>query len=254
MHSFIKNKKLISLWIIFWLGILVPYSAHAVVFSAIIAFYKILLGETHALAVSIKQNAVSANQIIKMVNQSNKNLAESINVIKQSERLSKTLINYSAKTGQPLSTQCLSLADNKAILIKYELSENNNLLDMQNYSSKISADINNNKNNYLQNHHSQYCSFEEQKAGICKEIDSKKQGQDINFAQIFSQDNLDKEQVKAANIYMEKVIQPKIDKNSQCKTLDCQSSASAELHYNAALSIAGYSLNGQLNQRKINTD
>ncbi len=237
--KYTKIFKLITCYTILCAGILIPYSAHAVVFSAIIAFYKTLLGETHALAISIKQNAVSANQIVRMTNQSNKTLSEAIKVIKQSERLAKTLVDYGAKTGQPFSTQCSSLLDTKAIAAKYEISINDTFMDMQNYAQKITMGNTGSKLNQASLHSSQ------------SDLNNIKDTKDVTFADTFSKDNLDNEQMKAANAYTQKIIQPKIDQNSQCKSLGCSSSAGAELQYNAALSIASYSLNGQINQRKI---
>ncbi|MFM2344501.1 MAG: hypothetical protein RLZZ210_1112 [Pseudomonadota bacterium] len=249
-----KFYKFLISYTILCCGIFVPYSAHAVVFSAIIAFYKILLGESYALAISIKQAAVSANRIVTMANQANKTLSESINVIEQSQRIAKTLVNYGMQTGQPLSTQCISLNKSKEVLLRKELSEVNNFIDMQKYSASITADAKIDENQTSISIHDTYCSKEEKSAGLCKVVDKDLENKDINIANTLNKDNLDKEQAQIAKAYTQKIIKPKIDINSQCNTIDCKASSSAELQYNAFLSMASYSLNSQINQKMINED
>jgi hypothetical protein len=238
---------------IFWLCTFAPFSADAIVFSSIIALYKILMGEAGAWAVSVKQTAVSANQIVQVTHQSNKTLTEAISVINQQQRIVKATVDYNSLTGQPLSTQCVGMLGTKAIIDKKQIIDKTNLQQSIEFSSKVTQSGSENFINKMAKMQAKYCSELEKQTGICDKV-SEKSNLDSNFAHNFTKSDLTKEEAVVAQDYISNVITPKIDINSQCTSSNCHSSASSELQYNAVLSMASFSLNNQINQRRIQAE
>jgi hypothetical protein len=213
----------------------VPLTANAIVFSVLTTLYNNLVNEASAWAISVKQSAIAANQMVQSKVQSTKTLVEAMSSIKQSARINEAMVNYSSSLGQPLSTQCREMNQAKAILKKIDYSDNNNIIAMHNSAKNITEDatlnttadlVENNKYDNKDNNN-----------GI------------INLSQTLAKDNLSDADQRTAQKYIKNVIKPIISASANCSSRDCKDESYSQIQHNSYLSIAANSLNSQLYAR-----
>jgi hypothetical protein len=223
--------------------------AQASIFSMIATFLKTLNSEMNAIAITVKQTALSSNQLQNTIMQTDKTLAESVKILNQSLRVSDAYIKYGLATGQPASTNHISMLETEGMLLKQKSSSAAHLQDMQNYVTTLTHDANNSPEKIAQATHNQYCSESESKLKLCAQAAPEKQNMDNNFALTFGQDILTADKVQGAKDYTKNIVMLNMDSNSNCTTADCTTGMAAELGYNAFASMAAYSLNQQITEK-----
>ncbi len=223
--------------------------AQASVFSMIATFVKTLNSEMNALAITVKQTALSSSQLQNSIVQSDKTLAESIKILNQGLRVADSHIKYSLATGQPSSTNHISLLETEGMLLKKQLSKNKSFKDMQVAIVTETRDANHSPEKTAQFLHNKYCSKHESNLGLCAEVAKENRDLDNNFALTFGQDMLNENTEQGAKDYISRVVMLNTDSNSNCQTADCKVAKASELGYNAFVSMAAHSLSQQISEK-----
>lgn len=238
------RKRLLSLILIS-----APIACQAMSWQAVVQWFVNLNNENSAWSVVTKQTAIASNQIATNDVRSKQMLSIAIGSIAKTEKLKKNIINFSAAYGQPESNLCLAISQQNSFVKNMANHKLDLMGRMGNFiNSSISSEVE--QKNILQRVHSDFCSVNEAKQGLCKLKPNGMQAWDTDYSAFSSKNNLEGNAEVGAIAYVQKIsVNPTLTANN-CKSTSCAEARIQSITYAARSSMITNTFLSQISIRR----
>lgn len=231
------------------LVLLLPLSANAQSWEAVVNLFKSMQDESSAYSVVTKQTALSANQMGDAAVNSKKQLATATGAILMSDRVTRAALDVDPVLGQPITIKCEAQRNGKLFVEATSQSQRDVGRLMQSFaSSRVGSKAKALQEAHVSREH--FCTVSEAKQGLCELKANGLQGWDINYANAFSEKTLAPEGEVAGYAYVNMLTDTRADALSDCFSTACEVSQSQQLAMTALSAMAANSLIGQIVDRR----
>jgi len=231
---------------------LVGLSAEAQAFgwASVVSWFQTMQREVSALAIQVKQNAVSANQVSDAEMNTRKQLAVAMGALMTSERVRDVVKNYDPTLGQPMLLKCDAQFDRKVQVEVFNQAAKNTREMVSSFAvasttSRAAAD-----KDVLAQHRELFCSVSEAKQGLCELKPNGMQAWDASYSGPFGEQTMTPDVELAAYNYITNVVDTRAPNGINCETEACTSARLQNMRDTAIGSMVAESLVGQVSMRR----
>ncbi|HEN3280861.1 TPA: hypothetical protein U5D21_002708 [Yersinia enterocolitica] len=207
--------------------------------------------ESSAMAITVKQTAISANQEALGILNTAKTVAVARGAIQMTNRVVDAFTSFEPVFGQSSTNSCLAHMQNSYVMDSSAQSRKDAMSLMQNFTSKRISSQAAADTEIISIHKDVYCTVGEAKAGSCTLKPNGMQGWDSNYSGAFTQRTMSPDAELAAYAYTAMITDTRAPQAIDCKSASCQSASLQQLASSSVASMAANSFIGQITDRRI---
>lgn len=206
--------------------------------------------ELSALAISVKQSAVAANQIADGEMNTRKQLAVAMGAVMTSERVREVVKNYDPTLGQPMLLKCEAQFDRRLQVEVVAQAARNTRVLVSNYAAASTPSRAAAERDVLNQHRELFCSVSEAKQGLCELKPNGMQGWDASYSGPFGEQTMTPDVELAGYTYITHLADTRAPLGINCKSEACSAARLDNMQATAIGSMVAESLIGQLSMRR----
>ena len=206
--------------------------------------------ELSALAISVKQSAVSSNQVSDAEMNSRKQLAVAMGAVMTSERVREVVKNYDPTLGQPMLLKCEAQFDRRLQVEVVNQSAKNARVLVSNFAAASTPSRAAAEKAVLTQHREMFCSVSEAKQGLCELKPNGMQAWDSSYSGPFGEQTMTPDVELAAYNFITNVVDTRAPHGINCKSESCTAARLDNMRATAIGSMVAESFIGQLSMRR----
>lgn len=218
--------------------------------ATVVSWFTTSQRELSALAISVKQSAVSSNQVSDAEMNSRKQLAVAMGAVMTSERVREVVKNYDPTLGQPMLLKCEAQFDRRLQVEVVNQSAKNARVLVSNFAAASTPSRAAAEKAVLTQHREMFCSVSEAKQGLCELKPNGMQAWDSSYSGPFGEQTMTPDVELAAYNFITNVVDTRAPHGINCKSESCTAARLDNMRATAIGSMVAESFIGQLSMRR----